>query len=269
MTTIRGPSSGSRVESLIRLRGHAPRILLCVVSRASPMPPWVMWKALSIGSCPRTSWKRSASTVPCSEPRRFPGATSTAISSITSSSARYVLQRVNDRVFSDVDTLLSNVERVTAHMRCTAGRDRSSSPPTTGPFRFRRPMHRAGAPFIYLEATVGRRAPTGPVDAFEAARAFADYLMVMEDLPGPPLPATIERFHDLRRRTDALEAVVAADPVGRRSGSPASSTGSGASPGQVADAARAPTPPPPCASSTTTPNCRTCDSTPRRAGRPA
>jgi hypothetical protein len=36
---------------------------------------------------------------------------------VTSSGGRYVLQRLNDRVFPDLDAVLSNVERVVAHLK--------------------------------------------------------------------------------------------------------------------------------------------------------
>ena len=79
-----------------------------------------------------------------------------------------------------------------------------------------RPRRLNGRAFTFVEGTVERLTPRGPDDAFEAARAFADYRIALDDLPGPVLPDTIDRFHDLPGRTAALEAMAAADRLFRR-----------------------------------------------------
>jgi Ser/Thr protein kinase RdoA (MazF antagonist) len=130
---------------------------------------------------------------------------------------RYVLQRLNDRVFPDLEAVLTNVERVTAHL-ATAGQPGPRLVETRcGNF-----SHTADGStwraFRYLEGTVQRDRPQGPEDAFEAARAFALYMTALADLRGPPLTPTIERFHDLPYRLDALDAAAASDVVGRTTG---------------------------------------------------
>jgi len=137
---------------------------------------------------------------------------------VTCSGGRYVLQRLNDRVFPDVDAVLSNGERLVAHLRAKGRRGPELVETGHGALSFRAPDGSRWRAFRHLEGTVGRSVPSGPDDAFEAARAFADYLVALADFPGPPLAETIEHFHDLPHRLDALEAVTAADPVGRRSG---------------------------------------------------
>ncbi len=137
---------------------------------------------------------------------------------VTCSGGRYVLQQVNDRVFPDVDAMLSNVQRVVAHLRGSGRRCPELVETQGGGLSFPAADASRWRAFRYLEGTVGRSTPAGPADAFEAARAFGDYLVALVDFPGPPLAQTIERFHDLDLRLDTLEAVAAADPVGRRSG---------------------------------------------------
>jgi len=131
---------------------------------------------------------------------------------------RYVLQRLNDRVFPDVDAVLSNGERLVAYLRAKGRRGPELVETGDGALSLRAPDGSRWRAFRFLEGTVGRSILTDPDDAFEAARAFADYLVALADFPAPPLAVTIEHFHDLPHRLDALEAVSAADPVGRRSG---------------------------------------------------
>jgi N-acetylhexosamine 1-kinase len=137
---------------------------------------------------------------------------------VTCSGGRYVLQRLNDRVFPDVGIVLSNVERVVAHLAAGGRRYPSLVETQVGGLSHREADASVWRSFHYLEGTVGRAALRGTADAFGAARAFADYVLALADLPGPPLVETIERFHGLHHRLAALDAVAAADPVGRRSG---------------------------------------------------
>jgi N-acetylhexosamine 1-kinase len=137
---------------------------------------------------------------------------------VTCPGGRYVLQKLNDRVFPDLGGLLSNVERLVAHLEAKGRVAPELVETHTGAWSLRIDDGTTWRAFRYLEGTVGRDAPSGPVDATEAARAFADYAGAVADLPGPPLAVTIERFHDLPHRLAALDAAARSDPVGRRVG---------------------------------------------------
>jgi Ser/Thr protein kinase RdoA (MazF antagonist) len=137
---------------------------------------------------------------------------------VTCSGGRYVLQRLNDRVFPDIDAVLSNVQRVVAHLRASGRVGPELVETCDGALSLRADDGSTWRAFHFLEGTVGRETLTGPSDAYEAARAFSEFQVALADLPGPPLFETIVGFHDLGRRLDACESVAAADPVGRRSG---------------------------------------------------
>ncbi len=137
---------------------------------------------------------------------------------VTCTGGRYVLQRLNTRVFPDIDVVLGNVERVVAHLEASGRRTPVLVETAGGGLSHRATDGSVWRAFRYLEGTVGRAIPAGPTDAFEAARGFADYLTALADLGDPPLTETIERFHDLHHRLSLLDATAEADPVGRRSG---------------------------------------------------
>jgi Ser/Thr protein kinase RdoA (MazF antagonist) len=139
---------------------------------------------------------------------------------LTCTGGRYIVQRLNDRVFPDLDAVVGNGERVTTHLAASGRRCSELVATRGGGLSHREPNGSVWRSFRFLEGTEGRAVPGSPTDVFEAARLFADYVTALGDLPGPPLAETIDRFHDLPHRLAVLDTVAAADPVGRRSGVP-------------------------------------------------
>jgi N-acetylhexosamine 1-kinase len=137
---------------------------------------------------------------------------------VTCTARRYVLQRLNDRVFPDLDVVLTNVERILAHLRAKGRMAPTLVESHDDGLAYRAADGSVWRAFTYLEGTEGRRTLSRPDDAFEAGRAFADYLVALSDLPTPPLTETISRFHDLPVRLADLNAMAGSDPVGRRAG---------------------------------------------------
>ena len=132
---------------------------------------------------------------------------------------RYVLQRVNTRIFRDPERLMENMDRVIRHLaaKASARGDRNALE-----------LLRAsdGAPFFRASnGNVWRGFNLLPgrshdvvlsLDlAREAARAFGAFQCDLADFPPPRLHDTIPYFHDTPRRFEALEQAVAEDRVGR------------------------------------------------------
>jgi len=139
-------------------------------------------------------------------------------------SRRYVLQRLNTKVFSDPSALAENLQRISEHLqaklvaRGTPDAER----------RYLRPLStRTGAPllidpegshwraFPFIEGTRSCNEVEGPAQAREAARAFGCFAADLRDLPGPPLAFTIPDFHDLTKRMDQLREAIHLDARGR------------------------------------------------------
>ena len=127
----------------------------------------------------------------------------------------FVLQRINTSVFADVATLMANVVRVVDHLRA-----RGMTAPELVATRDGGWTHVDGAGGTWrmwraVEGVETRTVVTGRSDAYEAAHAFGSFLLVMDDLPGPPLMPAIEGFHDLPGRLAALLDAIADDALGR------------------------------------------------------
>lgn len=140
-------------------------------------------------------------------------------------SQRFIHQRLNTRVFHDLDAVCSNVERITGHLtrklvergvpdperRClrpVRARDgRSFATDATGA---------AWRTFHFIERTRTRDTVENPEQARRVARTFGCFTADLIDLPGPPLVVTIPHFHDLAFRITQLRDATATDPHGRR-----------------------------------------------------
>ncbi len=136
--------------------------------------------------------------------------------------ARYILQRINHRVFKDPAKLMQNVHRVTEHL----GRKIADEPDagrrglTLIATRNGKACHCDGdgnfwRAYIFIENAHTYDVVESPEQAYEAAKAFGRFQKLLADLPAPRLHDTIPGFHDTPRRFAALETAVGADAVNR------------------------------------------------------
>ena len=133
---------------------------------------------------------------------------------------QFLHQRINDRVFRDVEGLMHNVQRVTQHLSETA--PTAASELTA----LELVLARDGAAFVrredgpwrtyhFIENTTSFDRPRDATMAFEAARAFGDFLARLESRPASELCETIPRFFSSPYRLEQLDAARAADVAGR------------------------------------------------------
>ncbi len=135
---------------------------------------------------------------------------------------RYILQRINDRVFQQPVALMENVSRVTAHLaRKLAGQpDASRRRLTLIPVRSGGAFYQDAAGdvwrvYVFVEAARSYDAVETPAQARSAAQAFGHFQKQLADLPAPRLHDTIPDFHHAPKRFAALEQAVAADVANR------------------------------------------------------
>lgn len=137
---------------------------------------------------------------------------------------RYLVQRVNDHVFRRPLEVIENVRRITEHRRARlAARgfsDVARRVPRLIPAREGGGHHVLAfggtwRAFSFVEGTRVRLTARTPAEAERTARAFAEYLRDLADLPGEPLHETIPRFHETPHRLAELDRIVREDPAGR------------------------------------------------------
>jgi hypothetical protein len=135
---------------------------------------------------------------------------------------RYILQRINTRIFRNPVALMENIQRVTSHLaaQMTNEPDRARRVLTLIPARDGRPWHmdeeggywRA---YRFIERAQTYDAVKSTEQAFQAGRAFGRFQQLLATLPAPRLHATIPDFHHTPKRFKAFEQALATDAAGR------------------------------------------------------
>ena len=149
----------------------------------------------------------------------------TFVSRVQTSSGvvRFVHQRINHDIFKRPEELMSNIERVTAHIRdkhIAAGRDPARRVLTVVPALDGGSFLRTGdggywRTYLFVEDAHTCDVAESPDHAYSAAKAFAEFQLMVGDLPGERLYETIPHFGDSARRFGALVEAVEKDAAGR------------------------------------------------------
>jgi hypothetical protein len=132
---------------------------------------------------------------------------------------RYLHQRLNPRVFTDIPALMHNVAAVTAHLCKKPVRAGGLEALELVPTRLER--HFLMAPdgpwrtYRFVEGTRSVDRCGGPEQAFAAARAFGCFLSDLADLPAAQLRETIPAFFSAPHRLRQFDDALASDPLGR------------------------------------------------------
>ena len=134
----------------------------------------------------------------------------------------YVLQRINNAVFQDVDLLQHNIEVVTAHIRRkleAAGTDDVGRKvlqlvkARDGKTYYRDDEGRYWRVTVFIPDSFTHQAVT-PQSAFDAGKAFGQFEQMLVDVP-EQLGETISDFHNMELRMRQLREAAQRDAVGR------------------------------------------------------
>ncbi len=140
---------------------------------------------------------------------------------------RFLLQRINERVFKDPPALMENVARVCAHAQERLRRDGVADAHrrslTLVPARTGRRWHLDAQGghwrcYVFIEGATGHDVIRTAAQAREAAKAFGAFQALLADLPGGRLNETIPAFHHTPSRFAAFRRALQADLAGRAAG---------------------------------------------------
>ncbi len=136
---------------------------------------------------------------------------------------RYVLQRINTDIFKDIDAVMDNIQRVTAHCRSALGekgiQDLTQRVLTYVPAR-------NGASYVehesgcwrcsyFIENSVAYDIIETPALAYEGAKSFGAFQRQLVDVPGKRLVETLPHFHDTPFRYQRFCKAIQEDAVSR------------------------------------------------------
>jgi len=146
----------------------------------------------------------------------------------TGAPSRYILQRINSRIFLNPAALMENIERVTTHLaaQVAAKPDSHRRVLTLIPARDGCAWHLDAEgsfwrAYRFIERARSYDAVETAEQAFQAAYAFGRFQELLASLPAPRLHDTIPDFHHTPKRFRGLEEAIARDAVGRVAGAEA------------------------------------------------
>ena len=134
----------------------------------------------------------------------------------------YVLQRINNAIFQDVDLLQHNIEVVTAHIRSKLEACNTTDinrrvlqfvKARDGKTYYRDEADRYWRVMVYIPDSVTREAVT-PESAYDCGKAFGNFEKMLVDVP-EPLGETIPDFHNMELRMSQLREAIKNDAAGR------------------------------------------------------
>ena len=135
---------------------------------------------------------------------------------------RFIVQRINHKIFKNPVALMENIQRVTCHLQGKLTGERTRRALTLIPAMNGEPYVRDQdgnywRVYIFIEQARTYDAVEKPSQAYEAARAFGRFQQLLADLPSPRLNETIPDFHNTPKRFAALERSIEKDAVNRAS----------------------------------------------------
>jgi hypothetical protein len=136
---------------------------------------------------------------------------------------RYILQRINEKVFKDPVAVMRNVECVTRHInwkvlrvkKDLGGQTLNLYPGRGGKSWVVGPNGGIWRCYNSIEGCVTYDIVENTRQAYQAARAFGSFQDLVSDLPASEIEETIPDFHHTRKRFERLMRVADADPHGR------------------------------------------------------
>ena len=140
----------------------------------------------------------------------------------TSGTAKYILQRINHHIFTNVDMLQNNIQIVTSHIRKKL-EERNETDIDRKVLTFL--ATKDGKPYYYdgenywrvclLIADSKSLEEVNPELSYEAGKAFGEFQSMLADIPEGTLGETIPNFHNMEFRLQQFHDAVKANAAGR------------------------------------------------------
>ncbi|AMR30501.1 desulfatase [Mucilaginibacter sp. PAMC 26640] len=136
----------------------------------------------------------------------------------------YLLQRINQHIFTNVEKLTDNMQRVTEHLKSKM-KDLGTGDPFTEvmtliPTDSNRFFYQDSAGdywrmFYFLSNTKSYNVVETPKQAYEGGKAFGKFQAMLSDIPAGEIYEVIPNFHNIQVRLKQLDEAVQHDVQGR------------------------------------------------------
>ena len=129
----------------------------------------------------------------------------------------YIIQKINENTFPDIEGLMNNISGVTEHIRSKSSDPRASMRliQTEDNKSWLRNDAGAWRVYEYVEGTIALQAAETPEDFYESAVGFGKFQTMLSDFPVECLTETIKNFHNTPDRYRIFKETLRRDPLGR------------------------------------------------------
>ncbi len=136
---------------------------------------------------------------------------------VTADCGRYILQRINDSIFTDVDGLMHNIHAVTEYLAASDPDPRHvlRIVPARDGGAYVRNEKGCWRLYNFIENSLCLEKVETAQDFETSAFAFGDFQRRLKQFPASTLTETIARFHDTPDRYRIFREALANDPLGR------------------------------------------------------
>ncbi len=132
---------------------------------------------------------------------------------VTTTEKRYIMQKMNTRVFTDPDSLMANICGVTEHLRSRGIETLNVIPTKEGKsFLKGEACYRV---YDFIENTVTYQTASDKEVFKNSGKAFGEFQNYLAEFDASKLTETIKRFHDTPNRFAAFKAALEADAFDR------------------------------------------------------
>lgn len=135
----------------------------------------------------------------------------------TVSGRHYMLQKINENTFRDIEGLMDNIARVTEHQHKVSPDPRSALTliPTRQGKTYIKNSSGAWRVYDYIEDSMCLQLPESEEDFYQSAVGFGAFQHQLRDFPADTLHETIPNFHNTPDRYRIFKETLARDPLGR------------------------------------------------------
>ncbi|MGP1611614.1 MAG: phosphotransferase enzyme family protein [Catonella sp.] len=139
---------------------------------------------------------------------------------VTDSGKKYILQKINNKIFPDVAGLMNNIMLVTEHLKKKYSDERRvlSVVPTVDGKSFAKVNGEYWRAYNFVEDSLCLQLPENNDDFYESAVAFGTFGQDLSDFPVEKLVEVIPDFHNTPDRFKKFHEVLEKDPLGRAAG---------------------------------------------------
>ena len=132
---------------------------------------------------------------------------------VTTTEKRYIMQKMNTRVFTDPDSLMANIVGVTEHLASRGIESLKVVPTKAGDCYLKgEECYRV---YDFIENTVTYQKVTDKEVFKNSGKAFGEFQNYLAEFDASKLTETIKRFHDTPKRFADFKAALAEDKMGR------------------------------------------------------